>query len=100
MCVYLSVLEEIVKEVVDDISSEYLDSNAVGHFLRFSLHSHIKRKNNGPPGGGGRGTEEGGREGGGGRDGGGWREVEGGREEQIEGREGEGRGVRIGTILL
>ena len=72
---YLSVQEEVVKEMVDDVGSEDLDSNIVGNFLRFSLHLHVKCQNNGPPSGG-----RAGREGEGNRD-----EVRG---ELVEGKEG------------
>lgn len=39
---YLSVLEKVVKEMVDDVRCEHSHTKVVRHFLSISLHSNIK----------------------------------------------------------
>ena len=45
---YLPVFEEVVKEVVDDVCSEYPHTKIFGHFLSLPLHSNIKCQNDSP----------------------------------------------------
>lgn len=46
---YLSVLHEVVKQVVNDVRSEDPNADTIRHLLCFSFHPYIKCQNHRPP---------------------------------------------------
>lgn len=46
---YLSVLHEVVKQMVNYVSSEDTNSDTIRHLLCLPLHPHIKCQNHCPP---------------------------------------------------
>ncbi len=51
------MFEEGIKQVVDDVSCEYSDTQTVCHFLCFSLHFDVKCQDDCPPVIGGSGDQ-------------------------------------------
>ena len=47
---FFAVVHELVKQMVNDVGCEDSDSDAVGHFLRFSLDFDVEGEDDGPLG--------------------------------------------------